>query len=261
MIEKRINELVKLGIEVIGPRVKDGHCVFCQEEVEKGGYCHCKKAYKVNPQTKNLRKLIDKYAYVTDLGEFTHLLITQAHFPKKFASMEFSDYITETEEQKHNLQLTKEYVKNALKHYLQGTNLIFIGNFGNGKTMLMSIAGDEIIRKFGIQVKYVNVYDLSEKLKKSFEDKSISTAKIIEEHKTAQILILDDIDKVNPTPFIVDLMYGIANYRAENNLPTWVNANHSMKDLEENFYGEGAMSRFYDNSIKAKFTGENWRLR
>ena len=116
MIEKRINELVKLGIEVIGPRVKDGHCVFCQEEVEKGGYCHCKKAYKVNPQTKNLRKLIDKYAYVTDLGEFTHLLITQAHFPKKFAGMEFSDYITETEEQKHNLQLTKEYVKNALKH-------------------------------------------------------------------------------------------------------------------------------------------------
>ena len=107
--------------------------------------------------------------------------------------------------------------------------------------MLMSIAGDEIIRNFGIQVKYVNVYDLSEKLKNHLKIKSISTAKIIEEHKTAQILILDDIDKINPTPFIVDLMYGIANYRAENNLPTWVNANHSMKRIRRKLLRTGAI--------------------
>ena len=56
-------------------------------------------------------------------------------------------------------------------------------------------------------------------------------------------------------------MYGIANYRGENKLPTWINANHSLEELSNNFYGEGTISRFYDSSIKAKFTGENWRLR
>lgn len=261
MVQQRIDELAKLGSKIIGPRISEGHCVFCGNEVEKGGYCYCKKAEKINIQVRKLRKLIDKYGYITDLKGYTHEQIIEANFPKKFAGMDFDDYIIATEEQKHNRQLTINYVKDALKHYLNATNLIFLGNFGNGKTMLMSIAGDEIIRKFGIQVKYVNIYDLAEEIKKTFNDKNKSTSIVIEGYKKAPILILDDIDKVNPSPFIVDLMYGIANYRGDNKLPTWINANHSMKELEDNFYGEGAMSRFFDNSIKAKFTGENWRLR
>lgn len=256
-------EIIKKGIEIIGPRIKDGHCVFCGEEILKGGYCSCKKAEKVNPQTVKLKELASSLDSISVLGikEFTQMLISRAYFPKKFSGMEFSDYIAETAEQKHNLQLIKDYTVNALKYYLQAVNLIFIGNFGNGKTMLMSIAGDEIIRQYGIQVKYANVYELSEQLKKSFDDKNRPASKIIEEYKTAPILILDDIDKVNPTPFMIDLMYGISNYRGDNKLPTWINANHSMKELEDNFYGEGSMSRFFENSIKAKFTGENWRLR
>lgn len=261
MIQQRIDELAKLGSKIIGPRISEGHCVFCGNEVEKGGYCYCKKAEKINTQVRKLRKLINKYGYITDLKEYTHEQIIEAHFPKKFAGMDFNDYIIETEEQKHNQQLTINYVENALKHYLQATNLIFTGKFGNGKTMLMSIAGDEIIRKFGIPIKYVNLYDLMENVKKTFDDKKLSTSKVIESYKKAPILILDDIDKVNPSPFMIDLMYGISNYRGDNKLPTWINANHSMQELEDNFYGEGAMSRFFENSIKAKFTGINWRLR
>jgi len=261
MIQQRIDELVKLGSEIIGPRISEGHCVFCGNEVEKGGYCYCKKAEKINHKVKKIRKLIDKYAYADDLKEFTRLQIVDANFPKKFAGMDFDDYITETDEQAYNLQITKKYAANALEHYLNSTNLIFVGHFGNGKTMLMSVAGDEIIRNFGIPIKYVNVYDLAENVKKTFDNKNLSTSKVIDSYKKAPILILDDIDKVNPSPFMIDLMYGISNYRGDNKLPTWINANHSMEELESKFYGEGAMSRFFENSIKAKFTGINWRLR
>lgn len=260
-MQQRINKLAKLGSEIIGPRLENNHCVFCGEEIEKGGYCYCKKAEKINPKVKKLRNLLDRYSYVTNMKEFIHQQITQANFPQKFAGMEFSDYVTETEEQKHNLELTENYVQNALKHYLEATNLIFVGNFGNGKTMLMSIAGDEIIRQYGIQIKYVNVYDLSEKIKKTFERKDLSTSNVIDAYKEAPILILDDIDKVQPTPWVCDLMYGFSNYRGDNKLPTWINANHSLEELSNNFFGEGAISRFFDNSVKAKFTGENWRLR
>lgn len=261
MIQAFIDNLTKEGVALIGQRIKDGKCIFCGQELPSAEYCQCKKATIANFKIKKLRKLIDQFCYVMDLNEHIQNKITNAHFPPKFAGMEFDDYVTETSEQKHNLEITKDYVANALKNYINGVNLIFIGNFGNGKTMLMSIAGDEIIRNYGIDVKYVNFYDLGEKIKKSFEKKEISTSKIIEEYKKAQILILDDIDKTTPSPFIVDLMYGISNYRADNKLPTWVNANHSFEELEKNFYGEGTMSRFYENSIKAKFTGLNWRLK
>lgn len=261
MIQQRIDELIKLGTEIIGPRISEGHCVFCGAEVEKYGYCLCKKAEKINPQVQKLRKLIDGYGFITDLNEYTHQLIIGARFPKKFSGMSFDDYITDTDEQKYNLQIIKNYAENALEHYLHATNLIFVGHFGNGKTMLMSVAGDEIIRKFGIQVKYVNVYDLAEEIKKTFNDKNKSASAVIEGYKKAPILILDDIDKVNPSPFMIDLMYGFSNYRAENQLPTWINANHSLEDLSDKFYQEGTISRFFENSIKAKFTGINWRLR
>jgi len=260
-VQQRIDNLSKEGTGLIGQRIKDGKCVFCGREIVQNGFCDCKKSQKTNTKIKKLRKLLEQYGYVLDLKEHTRIKLIRAGFPKKFTGMDFDDYILETDEQCTNLEITKNYVNNALKNYIEGVNLIFLGNFGNGKTMLMSIAGDEIIRKYGIEVKYVNVYDLSENLKKSFERKEISTSKIIEDYKNAQILILDDIDKVNPSAFMVDLMYGIANYRGDNKLPTWINGNNSLEDLEKNFYGEGTISRFYDNSIKAKFTGPNWRLR
>lgn len=261
MVQKKVDELTKMGMGIIGPRIKDSCCVFCGADLSITKYCDCKKSMRVNQQVKKLRRLIDKYSYVTDLKEYTRLQLSEANFPKKFAGMDFSDYVTETNEQKNNLLIMKNYVDKAMEHYLKATNLIFVGNFGNGKTMLMSIGGDEIIRKYGIQVKYVNIFDFAESIKKSFESKELSTSKIIEGYKKAPILILDDIDKINPSPFIIDLMYGIANYRGENKLPTWINANHSLEELSNNFYGEGTISRFYDSSIKAKFTGENWRLR
>ena len=261
MLEQRVEKLKKIGYDHIGIGIKEGHCVFCGEEVPKGQFCYCKKSEKRNMQAKKLLELLDRYAYVTDFNENVRIQLNCADFPKKFAGMKFSDYVIETDEQKNNLQLTKDYVKNALNHYLDGTNLIFLGNFGNGKTMLMSIAGDEIIRQFGIQVKYVNVNDLSDKLKKSFDDKNISTAKIVDEYKKSPILILDDIDKITPKDWTCELMYGLSNYRSEHKLPTWVNANNSMEELEKKYYGEGTMSRFFENSIKAKFTGPNWRLR
>ncbi len=261
MVDTRIDELIKLSREIIGPRLKDRKCVYCGEYIPPGEYCHCHQAEKINPQYVKLKELIDKNSSVLDIKELTSLKIKEAQFPTKFAGMDFTDYITETAEQKNNLQLTISYAKNALKHYFNGTNLIFVGNFGNGKSMLMSIAGEDIIRNFGIQIKYVNVYDLSEKIKKTFSEKNESSAKITDEYKKAQILILDDVDKVQPTPWICDLMYGIANYRADNKLPTWINANHSLEDLSNKFFGEATISRFYDNSIKAKFTGVNWRLK
>lgn len=264
MREARINKLLTMAAEIIGPRIKDGLCVFCGQEIPKGGYCDCKKSEESNLKVKKIKKLLDRYDYMLsdeDFRDFVHRQITNAEFPALFASMDFSDYILETEEQKHNLQLTKDYVKNALKHYLEGTNLIFVGNFGNGKTMLMSIAGDEIIREYGIPIKYINIYDLSEKIKESFDDKNKSTSKIIQEYKKAPILILDDIDKVEPKPWVYELMYGFSNYRVEHRLPTWVNANHSIEELSTKYYGQGSISRLFQNSIKAKFTGENWRLR
>ena len=261
MIKNRVDELVKSGMDIIGPRIKDGHCVFCGGEVEKGSDCSCKDAVKIKPQVVKMRNLIEEYGYIKDLDEFTQSLIASAHFPKKFSGMDFEDYLTETEEQKTNLKTAKDYAENGLKNYLQAVNLIFVGSFGNGKTMLMCIMGADIIKRYGIGVKYVNIYDLSEELKKTFENKNLSTSKIIEAYKKAQILILDDIDKVQPSPWICDLMYGFANYRSDNLLPTWLSANHSLEELSDKFYGESTISRFYDNSIKAKFTGKNWRLK
>lgn len=264
MLEELKQRIKQDGIKIIGPRIRDGVCVFCGEPVGSNGFCFCKKAERINLKVKKLSVLLEQFCFFLDDTEFKKEMrqkIINANFPKKFAGMDFEDYIVETEENAQNLKIAQEYAVNGLEHYLNGDNLIFVGNFGNAKTMLLSIIGDLIVRRYFIQVAYINFYDFSEKIKNSIDKKGVSTGEIIKKFKTPQMLMLDDIDKVNPSPFMVEIMYGLVNYRSDNQLPTCLTANHSLEELSDKFYGEAIISRFYDNSIKAKFTGPNWRLR
>ena len=50
MIQQRIDELAKLGSKIIGPRISEGHCVFCGNEVKMVVIVIVKKQKKINTQ-------------------------------------------------------------------------------------------------------------------------------------------------------------------------------------------------------------------
>lgn len=182
--------------------------------------------------------------------------------PHLFDGMEFSDYVIENNSQKNALKGVVEYLQNSELNFLTGVNLILLGNFGTGKTMLMSILCDKLgDRAFGC--KFISAVDMICKIKDSFGLSSKkSTTEVLNEYKEVDFLFIDDIDKIKPTEYVQELMYSLVNDRIENERPIIISANHSLEELDEQFFGEATVSRLAakGKSKTIKFTHANKRV-
>ena len=261
-----VEEYQKQTIELFGVRVKDGKCAFCGKDLNKNEYCDCSEATLVNRFFKKTTEKVNQLKGAFEvrnkcwdevIKDFRPIL------PKKFEGMSFGCYRTTNESQKNALRVARKYHQNAIKNYLTGMNLIFFGNYGTGKTMLMSILCEALNRDYMLRCRYVNMVDLMNNIKATFGTKNDKTAKnVLDDYKKAEVLFLDDIDKVKPSEYLSEVFYSITNYRTEHELPTVISANHSLEELEAQIYGEATVSRLADinNAICVNFEHGNFRL-
>lgn len=250
-------------IENIGYRVKDGRCVFCSEKLIPGEYCTCKNAEKINKYFKKINNHLEKVETFNNFFEDKQILCElkkNANTPDLFNGYDLYFYEIENESQKKGFDIVSDYYKNAVKNFLFGTNLIILGNYGTGKTALISVLCNLLTEEFFFDCRFVNIVDLFDIVKASFSSLSIDTLKLIEIYKKADFLFLDDIDKKTPTSYAKELVYSIVNSRVENELPTIITANHDLEDLDKNFYGEATISRLVHKSKIVLFTHKNKRF-
>jgi len=260
-----MSELTKLyiakTIEKYGKRRENGKCVFCGESLDDGQYCTCRKSDRVNHIYRRLNKKISYlYEFENDKGTLQDQ-ISLAAIPQKFKGLDFSDFKISIKEQQQVLKAVKEYAEDAISKFLVGENLLLIGNYGTGKTMLMSILCDELIYAYRFNCRYFNAVELLYKVKNTFDTKSkYSTEQILKQYRDPEFLFIDDIDKLNPTDYVKELIYGIVNYRIEKRLPIIISANSSIETLDSQFYGEAVISRLIENSKEIIFDFKNMRI-
>ena len=265
---KKIAENIKKQVfDNFGKRIIDGKCAFCGKELN-GSYCDCSESLLVNRYYKRAWKKIEElegYEVINEDYEsaLKKFVLPSIKTPRKFQGMTFKHYHTENESQKRALDGVLEYRKNAVMNYLTGTNLILFGNYGTGKTMLMSILCDSLAKDYLFKGLFVNLVDFINEVKDTFNNSNNKTAKkTLENYRTAEFLFLDDIDKAKPSDYARELFYSLINYRTENELPTIVSSNHSPEELDSSYYDEAIVSRLADisNSRIIKFSHQNKRL-
>ncbi len=255
---KEFQEVLKTNF---GSRKKDGKCIFCGRDLSNTDYCDCDYAEKINRYFKkynNKRVEIDRIIEIE--GNF------KEHFkvktPSNFAGLTFEDYRTtepNAAKKQKVLNAVKDYYTNCIYNYLTGTNLLLIGNYGTGKTMLSSILCRQIAAKCFI-CKFINIVNLFEEITATFYDKGkVKTSEYIDRYKKADFLFLDDIDKREPTEYIKQILYSLVNYRVENELPIIISANDMLDKLEQKF-GEAIISRLVEKSKVVLFEQQNERL-
>ena len=253
-------------IKILGCRKKDGACAFCGESLTQSEYCDCKKAGEMNHYFKKFGKINGRYFDYINLGHSLNQAQKDCKgfykTPLLFAGKDFSDYKTENDSERKCLKAVQDYCKNALTNFAYGTNLILVGNFGTGKTMLMSILCNDLRESWLFENRFINAVDLKSEITNTFsKDIGESTLKVINKYKTANWLFLDDIDKLTPTEYVKEFMYAIVNYRIENQLPTVVSSNHSLEELDKLFFGEAVVSRLVSQkSPVVNFTHNNRRF-
>lgn len=114
---------------------------------------------------------------------------------------------------------------------LQGW-LLLMGGYGCGKTHLAAaIANDALSR--GIVPLFVTVPDLLDHLRGAFApEASQSYGDRFEQVRTARLLILDDLGTENATPWALEKLFQLLNYRYMAALPTVITTNQDLDRLD-----------------------------
>ncbi len=112
-----------------------------------------------------------------------------------------------------------------------GKGLYLNGNFGCGKTYLLSAMLNELAKK-GHKVAIIYYPEFLRGLKESFSDPDDYKEKF-DYVKNAEYLLLDDIGADTVTEWARDEVLGtILQYRMESNLPTFFTSNLTINELE-----------------------------
>jgi len=110
--------------------------------------------------------------------------------------------------------------------------LYLTGNPGTGKTVALAALYNNL-QEAGIPVIFIPALEAIQLLLDYLKRDSISSFEKspLELFKTVEVLILDDIDKINPTPWALGQLYDILNTRYTNYLSTFFTSNHSLPEL------------------------------
>ena len=264
-MEKVIEKIKNEVNNFLGSRTQDGKCSFCGKELDSNEWCECKEAKKKN---RFYKKAFSKIGGLNDLISLSYTIKEAQEFymkkfktPELFEGMCFEDYLIECESEEKGFKTVFEYYNQAVKSYLTGMNLILLGRFGTGKSMLMSILCNALANEYLFSCKYTNAVVLWQKITDSFTNSEKSIKGIINPYEETEFLFLDDIDKVKPNDYVREIFYGLVNTRTEKELPTIISANHSLEELDEKYYGEAIISRLIANSKVVNFTHKNRRFK
>jgi DNA replication protein DnaC len=139
-------------------------------------------------------------------------------------------------------------------------NLLIFGETGTGKTHLSACVASLVLER-GKSVYYAAAY----KLFRAIED--VKFAKVGAEKSrrsadmamSADLLIIDDLSTEFVTTFTISALYDVINTRMMDELPTVINTNLEIADVES-VYGARVASRLFGEYKLLKLTGKDLRL-
>ena len=149
---------------------------------------------------------------------------------------------------RENAAATLSAAKNFVDEILRGENpegMLLQGAAGCGKTFLAAAMANDLI-DHDQEVRFVVVPDLLDLIRESFNDDSpYREGALMQEVKTAPVLILDDLGAHNYTDWSVKTIFSILNYRLNYELPTIITTNLGKEQIEE-LFGSRVYSRLLE---------------
>ena len=110
--------------------------------------------------------------------------------------------------------------------------LLLMGGYGSGKTHLAAAIANEVLVR-GIVPLFVTVPDLLDYLRGAYApDASQAYSDRFEQIRTTQLLILDDLGTENATPWALEKLFQLLNYRYMARLPTVVTTNQELERID-----------------------------
>jgi len=167
-----------------------------------------------------------------------------AKIPEEYLGKSFANYDVDANNEKA-VKLAQILIEKPEK------GVYFYGGVGTGKTFLVSLMAQEILKR-GREVVFTTIPTLSMQIRSTFKNTaSFTESEILEKLYKVPTLILDDVGMEKPTRFISATLSNIFNERYNARLQTIITSNYPLKELEEilNNPTDGKSldgTRFYD---------------
>lgn len=127
---------------------------------------------------------------------------------------------------------------------------------GSGKTLAACVLANEILKKYGIVVKFTTALKILSEIKVTWDGTNGEEQKLIDDLSKIEILIIDDFGATSTKDWINDRFYEIINERYTNRKITIFTSNYHISQLP---YDDRITNRILERSIEIPFPEESVR--
>ena len=130
-----------------------------------------------------------------------------------------------------NKDIVNAFIVNFNKFKMEGMGLYIYSNAkGSGKTLLSCCLINEVINRYDVSAKFINILDYLELTKKGYSSSTDKEEKDSIMH--TRILVLDDLGVEVSKDWINTTLYNLINFRYSNKLITIITSNAPIENLK-----------------------------
>lgn len=203
--------------------------------------CDCEGAKKALKQEREAAELSRLKELRHERVRRIHALLGDTGPAKRFKRCSFWNFIA-TGANATAREVAEKYAERFLRVNLENkdrNSLLITGPVGTGKTHLAAAIANRLIEE-ETPVIFLNSVDLLEKLKATWDRQgSAQEESIMKMYKTADLLVIDDFGKEQPTEWAVSKIYQIINARYEAMKPIIITTNYTQAELVDRLTPKG----------------------
>lgn len=154
-------------------------------------------------------------------------------------------------------QLVSDWLRRLPEESGKGNGLYLFSNAkGSGKTMTVCCLANEIMKRYGKNVKFTTSLRILDEIKYTWGDRGNTEGKLIEDLARTEILIIDDFGADSGKDWINERFYSIINGRYVDRKITIFTSNCRISELK---YDERITNRILERSLEIPFPEESVR--
>lgn len=185
--------------------------------------------------------------------------LSTSGIPMRFRDRTFENYVADTDDKRHALQIASDFAANFGGHLQTGTTVVFSGKPGTGKSHL-AIAAAMVVMSSGTAL-YLNALDLVRMVRDTWRrDSEMTETAVLQELSTVSLLVIDEIGVQYGTEGEQVILFDVLNRRYRDLMPTILLTNLGAKGMKE-FLGERSFDRLREGGIWVAFDWESHRGR